>query len=347
MSNEIKNTYGIMLIGCGHIGEEHIADIYFRDNIRIVAVIDTDIERARLFGRKYGAEISAADYREYLDRRDIDIVIIATNVDTHLEILKDCIAAHKHVLCEKPMAICESDFEEFYRLASQAEVSVAVAHILRFNRTYRRVGELISQGAIGELQVARMVQNHHCKDWPRYRRLLQDCSPILDCGVHYFDLLQWYTGSPIVAVGGIGTRVGEDLDGDIYNYGIANLQLQNGVIGYYEAGWGETFSSCNVKEFIGTEGRISLTLNRFRHSHTEEGDLIEVYTKAGNCYRTVNSDSLYKPMWEQLKGLIDRIEGRPSASPSLQDCYSSFCVALAADRAIRENSYVAVQADVF
>lgn len=347
MSDKIKNTYGIMLIGCGHIGEEHIADIYFRDNIKIVAVIDTDIKRARLFQRKYGAEISATNYHEFLDRPDIDIVIIATNVDTHLEIVKDCLAAHKHILCEKPIASNAADGEEFYRLTSQADVEVAVAHILRFNKTYCKVKELIEQGTIGELRVVRMVQNHHCKDWPRYYRLLQDCSPILDCGVHYFDLLQWYTGSPIVAVGGIGTCVGEDLKDGIYNYGVANLQLQNGVVGYYEAGWGETFSSCNVKEFIGTQGRIALTLNRFRANHTEEGDLIEVYLKNGNEYCTINVNSLYKPMWEQLKGLINKIEGRPSASPSLQDSYSAFCVAIAADRAIRENSCVAIQANAF
>lgn len=346
MSNEIKNTYGIMLIGCGHIGQEHIADIYFRDNINVIAVVDTDIARARLFQRKYGAAFSAVDYREFLDRADIDIVIIATNADTHLAIARDCIAARKHILCEKPIAANAADGEAFYRLASQADTVVAIAHILRFHKTYCRVKELIEQGAIGELRVARMVQNHHCKDWPRYRRLLKDCSPILDCGVHYFDLLQWFTGSPIIAAGGIGASVGDDLENGSYNYGVANLRLQNGVVGYYEAGWGETFSSCNIKEFIGTEGRISLTLNQFRYDHTEEGDLIEVYSKNGNRYHTVNVDSFHKPMWEQLKGLIHKIEGRPSASPSLQDCYSSFCVAIAADRAIRENSYTVIQANV-
>ena len=40
--------YGILLIGCGHIGEAHIADIYYRENIRIIAVVDTDIEKANM-----------------------------------------------------------------------------------------------------------------------------------------------------------------------------------------------------------------------------------------------------------------------------------------------------------
>ena len=69
--------YGILLIGCGHIGEAHIADIYYRENIRIIAVVDTDIERAKKFQRKYAAVYCSTDYHDYLFRDDVDIVICA------------------------------------------------------------------------------------------------------------------------------------------------------------------------------------------------------------------------------------------------------------------------------
>ena len=52
----MDKIYGVVLIGCGHIGEEHIAQIYYRDNIRIVAVVDADEQKARLFAMKYGAD---------------------------------------------------------------------------------------------------------------------------------------------------------------------------------------------------------------------------------------------------------------------------------------------------
>ncbi len=47
----MNKRYGVVLIGCGHIGQEHIEDIYFRDNIRVVATVDTREEQARLFAR--------------------------------------------------------------------------------------------------------------------------------------------------------------------------------------------------------------------------------------------------------------------------------------------------------
>ena len=100
----MNKRYGVVLIGCGHIGQEHIEDIYFRDNIRVVATVDTREEQARLFARRYGADHYGTDYRPFLRLPETDIVIIATYVNTHLSILRDCLEAGKHVLCEKPLA---------------------------------------------------------------------------------------------------------------------------------------------------------------------------------------------------------------------------------------------------
>ena len=74
---------------------EHIAQIYYRDNIRIVAVVDADEQKARLFAMKYGADRYGIDYHEFITRDDVDIVIIATYVSTHLSILRDCVVAGK------------------------------------------------------------------------------------------------------------------------------------------------------------------------------------------------------------------------------------------------------------
>ena len=115
----MDKIYGVVLIGCGHIGEEHIAQIYYRDNIRIVAVVDADEQKARLFAMKYGADRYGIDYHEFITRDDVDIVIIATYVSTHLSILRDCVVAGKHVLCEKPIAANARDGQEFYRLAKK------------------------------------------------------------------------------------------------------------------------------------------------------------------------------------------------------------------------------------
>jgi len=332
--------YGVMVIGCGYIGLQHLEDIYYRENIRLIAVADTDERAARFAARKFNAESFGTDYRRFLSDERIDIVIIATYTSSHLEILKDCLEHGKHVLCEKPIAETREKGMAFVDLVKQSGSRVLVAHILRHNQTYRRVRELIQSGEIGELKVARMVQNHHAMDWERYRRLLEDSTPVLDCGVHYIDVLQWFTSSRVCEVSGIGARICEDSPN--FNYTLMTFRLENGCVGYYEAGWGKQVAARNIKEFIGTKGYISLTMKDLRFENREEGDLITVYNSETGEYRHINMNVPYKDMYGQLCTLIDMIEQGSPGNPTIDEVYSAFNVAVTAQEAILQNAVLQV-----
>lgn len=334
----MSKTYRIALVGCGNIGISHMEDIYYRENIRIVGVADLNRQAAQFAAQKYNAQTWTTDYRDLIKRNDIDIVIIATNADSHVNILEDCYNAGIHVLCEKPIAVNIEEGKRFYQLATSGKIKVLVSHVLRHNETYKTVKNLIDSGVIGELKVARMSQNHHALDWKRYRRLLQDGSPIIDCAVHYIDILQWFAKSKVIKVSGIGNVVGDGVPEDAYNYGIINMTLENGAIGYYEAGWGKTIPSSNIKEFIGDKGSIRIVLKNYRIDDVEEGDLIKVYDSSTNQYRIINLQSKYKNMWGQMQTLIDMIQHNAPANPTIDEVYSAFCVSVAADNAIKTNS---------
>lgn len=331
----MNKQYGIMLIGCGHIGQQHIEDIYYRDNIRITAVVDHDPERARQFARRYQAAHYGTDYRAFLQDPSLDIVIIASYVDSHLPILKDCLRYGLHVLCEKPITSGLADGIDFYRSVLHSDSKVMVAHILRHNRSYQEIARLIHSGAIGPLKVIRMVQNHHAMNWERYKRLMEDCCPIVDCGVHYLDVMQWFAGEPIVEAGGFSSRIDADAPRD--NYGVINVRLASGCVGYYEAGWSPNLAAQNLKEFIGAKGRIQLTLAGARGEHQEEGDLISLYLSETGEYRTINMPAKYKDMYAQLSALIRMIEEDLSPLPALNQAFSAFHIALTAEAAIRQR----------
>ncbi len=110
----MKKIYGVVVIGCGYIGCEHLEDIYYRDNVRLVAVVDANEKRAKETAGRYHAAEYGTDYKEFISRQDVDIVIIATYVDSHLTIMEDCVAAGKHVLCEKPVAASREKGELFF-----------------------------------------------------------------------------------------------------------------------------------------------------------------------------------------------------------------------------------------
>lgn len=341
----MSRKYGIVLVGCGYMGAAHMDEIYYRENIEIVGVVDTDAGKAQSFVRKYGASSWSTDYTEYLDHSSADIFIIATYPSTHLEILRNCLLHDKNVLCEKPITPNLVEAKEFVKLVENASSKVLVGHILRHNKTYNKVAQMIYAGAIGSPIVIRMVQNKHTKDWDRYRQLINNTSPIVDCGVHYIDVMQWFTQSSISNISGIGVRTEADVSPDRYNYGMFSARFADGSVGYYEAGWGNTIASENTKEFIGPKGRIKIVYRKDRNTHQEEGDLVEFYSFPGNEYRILNIDSDRKPTWDQLQHLVKMMEEGVEAIPSIHQVYNAFEIALAVDQSIKTGISVDLGGD--
>lgn len=329
-------VYNVALIGCGQMGAAHLDDIYYKENVKITYVCDLNVDRAELFKRKYNAGNIIADYEECIAKPDVDIVIAATYPSTHLSILKACIKNNKHLLCEKPITANLEDGKEFVQLVKEnPQIKVLIGHILRHNKTYNRVFEMISSGAIGFPIIMRMAQNHHTMNWEKYLNLIKETSPILDCGVHYIDVMRWFTGAEIIDVSGIGLRTDDEVPEDKFNYGMMTVKLSDGSVGYYEAGWANTMSSDNLKEFVGPKGRIKLIYRKDRQTHQEEGDLIEYYKYPEKTYELINIESKRKPTGKQLDCLVDMIENGACSNPTIDDVWKSFEVAIKADKIIR------------
>ena len=331
-------TYGVVLVGCGHIGQQHLEDIYYRENICIVGVVDANEGRARLFAGKYGAKHWSTDYRELVSLPETDIVIIASWVRSHCEILRFCIENGKHVLCEKPLSSDKEESERAFVMMESAPTKVQLALILRHNRSYQKIQELIESGTIGKPTLFRMVQNHHAVNWPRYQNLLEDCPSFFDCGIHYFDVASWFAGSPVESVRADGIFL--DSDCNNVNYGIVELRTKNNCTIVYEAGWSRNLPAETQKLFVGTKGSITLTLASDRPYTHELGDLITVYHSDTEKYEIINQPSVYKSMYIQLSALITAIETGGETTPSLEQAKAATQVAFASVEAARSGKTI-------
>ncbi len=332
---ENMKIYRVAVIGCGQMGEVHIEHIYFKENVCITCVCDRDEEKARTFAKKYNALNIETDAEKCISRDDVDIVIIATYPSSHLELAELCIKHKKHIICEKPIATNIEDGEKFVRLVKEnPEIKVLVGHILRHNHTYNMVAKMIHEGAIGHPIIMRMCQNHHTLNWERYLKLISETSPIVDCGVHYLDIMRWFTGSEIVSVSGVGMRTDEDVPKDKNNYEIVTVKLADGSVGFYEAGWTKTISSDNMKEFVGPLGSIRIIYQKDREMHQEEGDLIEYYSLKDKKYNNINLMSERKPTDIQFDCLVRMIENNEQPNPDIDGVFASFKAALKAEEAI-------------
>lgn len=341
----MKKTYGVVLIGCGHIGEQHIQEIYDKHEATIIATVDTNEKIAKSFASRFEAESYGTDYRPYLKDPRVEIVIIATYTDTHFPILRDCLLHGKHVICEKPIATNLDDAREFVRLVKESNCKVSVSHVLRYNRSYRKIKEMIDAGEIGELRMVRMNQSHRAGEeghpWDRFIRLMQDCPPLIDCGVHYADVIQWFAESPIVAVSGISSKVDEDAPCD--NYQVMLMELANGCRGYYEVGWSNNISSNNDKDFIGTKGHITLTMAQNRTDGINDKDRICVYYGDESKPDVImDYDSVYKDMYGQYLNLIDMIENDAEGVVPIDAVYTSFRTVVLAYEAIKQGKRILI-----
>ena len=334
----IDKIYGVALIGCGQMGAVHMDHIYYKDNVSVKCVCDKIESRAIGFQKRYGSERIETDAIRAICYDDIDIVIIATYPSTHLELLKCCLEHNKHVICEKPITTNLADGEQFVKLVkNNPNCKVLIGHILRHNKTYNTVAQMIRNDAIGNPIIIRMAQNHHTMNWDRYLELIKETSPVIDCGVHYMDVMQWFTGEKIVKVSGIGSRTENDIPKDKYNYGLVTAQLSGGSVGYYEAGWANTMSSDNLKEFVGPKGSIKIIYKKDRQTHQEEGDLIEYYKYPEKKYEMINIQSERKPTDVQFDHLISMIEHDTPAFPDIDEVFESFKVTLKADKIIKDS----------
>jgi len=129
----------------------HLPGFKLCADAEVTVVCDADRDAARATGVRE----TCTDYREVLTRRDIDAVVVATPNFLHREIVLAALAAGKHVLCEKPLALNREEAEEMLRAAERAGRVHMTAFTYRFTPAIQHARRLIEQGTLGELRTVR------------------------------------------------------------------------------------------------------------------------------------------------------------------------------------------------
>ncbi|WFF00876.1 Gfo/Idh/MocA family oxidoreductase [Micromonospora sp. WMMD964] len=179
---------------------------------RMALICGRDTSKVADAADRLGWEAYTTDWRDLINRDDIDVIDVCTPGDSHAEIALAALAAGKHVLCEKPLA---NTVEEARAMTAAAEVARAagVRSMCGFN--YRRVPavtmmrQLVADGRLG---VIRHVRATYLQDWivdpqfPLVWRLQKDragSGALGDIGAHIIDLTQFVTGQRISGVSAV------------------------------------------------------------------------------------------------------------------------------------------------
>ena len=141
---------GIGVIGAGRWANwAHLPGWVRDERCQLVAVCDTDLDRANKAGQEFGAEFVTGDYRELLARDDIGIIDVVTRDSDHFELNMAALEAGKHVLSEKPVAHDFRDVRRAADLAAASGLKTKVGLTFRYSPAVRYMKHLIDSGSLG------------------------------------------------------------------------------------------------------------------------------------------------------------------------------------------------------
>lgn len=251
----------VLVVGCGHMGSSHARAYQRMPDFKIVGLVSRGVaSRDQLATALGGGCPTFASYDEALAQTKPDAVCISTYPDTHATFARRALEHGCHVFLEKPIATALQDARELIALSQRLGRKLVLGYILQHHPSW----DLFVREArkLGKPLVMRMNLNQQSSgaEWQTHKNIMQSMAPMVDCGVHYVDVMCRMTQARPVRVHAIQARLSSELVPGMANYGQLQVTFDDGSVGWYEAGWGPMMSTTAgfVKDVIGPLGSVSI-----------------------------------------------------------------------------------------
>ncbi len=357
----------ILVVGLGHMGASHASAYHRMEGFEIVGLMSRSIRSAEI-PAELGEYPLFEDFDAALADTRPDAVSISTWPNSHARYALKAIAANCHVFMEKPIATNNADARKVVDAARAANRKLVLGYILRVHPSWVKFIEL--GRTLGKPLVMRMNLNQQSSGeaWHWHKNLIDSLIPIVDCGVHYVDVMCQLTGAKPVRVHGIGAKLWAEADRQ--NYGHLHVTFDDGSVGWYEAGWGPMMSETAffVKDVVGPKGAVSIVAAQGA-DHDAEGPSdsadIDRHTRTDALkihYAAVKPDKTFARKDETLsmedepghQDLCDREQAfflkaileDLDLSESMEAAVDSLRIVLAAEQSIREERAIRLDEDV-
>ena len=280
----------VLVIGCGNMGSSHARAYHNLEQFELVGIVDgfkPNVDKFCEWAKKEYPYYT--DFAQALAELKPDAVAICTDPNSHEPLAIQAMDAGCHVFVEKPISSTVEGAQRVADYAKKLGKKVVVGYILRHHPSWVKFIELAHK--LGKPLVMRMNLNQqsHGKAWDTHKKLLNSLTPIVDCGVHYADVMCQMTESKPVSVNGISARVSDEISDTERNYGQFQVTFEDGSVGWYEAGWGPMMSTNAffVKDVIGPKGCVSICAKEA--ASDKKSDDIDSHTKT-NTLRFHSAD---------------------------------------------------------
>ena len=262
-------TVRVLVAGLGNMGRSHSLAYHRHPGFEIVGLVNRS---PRELPEELAGYAIRPDYETALRELKPDLVSINTYSDSHADYAVMAIEQGAHVFIEKPLATTVADAERVVAAAKANGRKLVVGYILRHHPSWVRFIEEARK--LGGPYAFRLNLNQQSSGltWATHKQLMQTTSPIVDCGVHYVDVMCQITDSLPVEVRGMGVRLSDEIAPDMYNYGALQVLFADGSVGWYEAAWGPMISETAffVKDVMSPRGSVPIVQDPGAKSDSHE-----------------------------------------------------------------------------
>ncbi|WP_426230815.1 Gfo/Idh/MocA family protein [Pararhizobium sp. DWP3-4] len=343
----------VLVAGLGNMGRSHALAYHNNPGFEIVGLVNRS---KPVLAPELGGYTIHPDFATALAELKPDLCSICTYSDSHADYAVMAFEAGCDVFIEKPLATTVADAERVVAAAKKAGRKLVVGYILRHHPSWIR---LISEARkLGGPYVFRMNLNQQSSGptWMTHKSLMETTPPIVDCGVHYVDVMCQITDAKAVEVRGMGLRLSNEIAPSMYNYGHLQVLYEDGSLGWYEAAWGPMISETAffVKDVMSPNGSVSIVMDPNAKSddidtHTKTAVIRVHKAETGADGKFVHKDEDLKmdgePGHQELCDLeqayvLKAITENINLERHMDDAVQSLRICLAADESVRTGQPV-------
>ncbi len=251
----------LAVIGVGRMGRVHARILSQIDEIDLVAIVDSRSETLERLAGELGVR-PHVNIDAVLGEDSVEAWLIATPTPTHPTLVRTALDVGLHVLCEKPLSLDPSEGAELADLADRSGLVLQIGFWRRFSPPWRAAKTALEAGAIGEPVMIRLSQWDANPPPPAFCDPAASGGLAIDCGVHEFDLAEWFTDSTVSSVIGRNLRLVDaavGASGDVDNL-VAMLDLANGVTATVDLSRNSRYGDDVRTEILGSQGALLIDL---------------------------------------------------------------------------------------
>ncbi|SDE23267.1 Predicted dehydrogenase [Paracoccus isoporae] len=335
----------VLVAGLGNMGLSHALAYHHNPDFEIVGLVNRSTPKLPDALTAYPL---SHDFDAALAELKPDLVCVATYTDSHADLAIKAMEAGAHVFVEKPLASTVADAQRVVDCSVRTGRKLVVGYILRHHPSWQRLIDTARD--LGGPYVFRLNLNQQSKGetWKVHKSLMETTPPIVDCGVHYVDVMCQIADAAPVEVRGMGLRLSDEIAPEMYNYGHFQVLFADGSLGWYEAGWGPMMSDTAffVKDVVSPNGAVSI-----RMPEDARSDDIDTHTRTATLrvHRVGQPDEDLnmsdEPGHQQLCDreqafVAQAIREDLDLSRFMQDAVRSLAICLAADESVRSGAPV-------